>query len=580
MKYRIFGFIAALAVVAIVRPVFAQVQVRTNTSSSVTVTTSSTFESSGEYIKNYGIDSEIRTNGIVGITERIRYEFPVAKHGIMRSIPYIKTNSDGKKYRMTIDTISVKDETGAAYPFTSSDDGSVLTIKIGDPNRTITGEYLYLISYDVRGALTYFPDHDELYWNDTGSRWPVAIVYSRSTVSLPSGVNDAEIRADCFTGTAGSAEKNCKSVTKNHIVSVETTKPLAAYEGLTAVIGFPKNIVTVLNPVEVVPFFSTKEGKIALIFLIIVSIFWYVVLPFVVVWKWWTGGRDPKPAMGEVKAWFSPPKTQAGRELTPAETGSLIDETVDMRDIYGTIIDLARRGYIKIIESAKGKFTLKKVKMWDDTAILPFEKVLLQGIFGSSDSVALADADLSVTIHAVSDLIYISLVSDGFFPKNPKTIRTLYSLLAVFSFVTINPILFLVSLTFGLHMPRKTVFGSGQAAVARSLKNFLVSQDKQLAFQAKNQMMFEKLLPYAVAFGVEEIWAARFKDLAMAKPTWYESSSRSYSSVIFARSIGQGYSRSFAYSASYKSTSGFSSGFSSGGGFSGGGGGGGGGGSW
>jgi hypothetical protein len=68
-------------------------------------------------------------------------------------------------------------------------------------------------------------------------------------------------------------------------------------------------------------------------------------------------------------------------------------------------------------------------------------------------------------------------------------------------------------------MPKKTLFGSEQAAVARSLRNFLTSQDKKLAFQAKNQMMFEKLLPFAVAFGVEGIWAKRFKDLDSKIPS-------------------------------------------------------------
>lgn len=93
-------------------------------------------------------------------------------------------------------------------------------------------------------------------------------------------------------------------------------------------------------------------------------------------------------------------------------------------------------------------------------------------------------------------------------------------------------------------------------------------------------MMFEGLLPYAVAFGVEKIWAARFKDIALKEPSWYTSSTGGpFNSLIFAQSIGQAASVSFASSVSVKSSSGFSSGFS-GGGSSGGGGGGGGGGSW
>ena len=42
-------------------------------------------------------------------------------------------------------------------------------IKIGDPDRTISGEHTYDIRYRVKGALNGFEDHDELYWNAIGA---------------------------------------------------------------------------------------------------------------------------------------------------------------------------------------------------------------------------------------------------------------------------------------------------------------------------------------------------------------------------------------------------------------------------
>ncbi len=286
--------------------------------------------------------------------------------------------------------------------------------------------------------------------------------------------------------------------------------------------------------------------------------------------------------MGEVKAWFSPPKTMKHRPLTPAETGTLVDERADLRDIYASIIDLARRGYVRIIETKKNEFDLEKIKDWEsDPDTLPFERELLNGIFKSKNKVSIKDVNLAPTLEKVKSMLYDSLVADKFFPSNPNTLRGWYIALSVLSFIIFNPILLLVSLIFGQHMPKKTLFGAEQAAVARSLKNFLTSQEKQLAFQAKKQMMFEKLLAFAVAFGVEEIWAARFKSMGIKNPDWYVSSTGSrFNSVLFAHSLGSGMNRSFASSIASHSSSGHSSGFSSGGGFGGGGGGGGGGGSW
>jgi len=88
--------------------------------------------------------------------------------------------------------------------------------------------------------------------------------------------------------------------------------------------------------------------------------------------------------------------------------------------------------------------------------------------------------------------------------------------------------------------------------------------------------MFERLLPFAVAFGVEKLWAERFKDVGLKQPEWYTSSHiGAFHSAAFVSSLDSSLkSVSIAAQTPHSSGSGFS------GGFSGGGGGGGGGGSW
>ncbi len=534
-----------------------------------------------EQISSYSTDVVVHKDGSVGFTEHIVYNFSVARHGIYRYLPYVKTNEEGKRLKLTLENIRVTDGKNTPYEFTTGYTDDDVVLKIGNPDQTITGQHLYVISYDTKGALTYFPSHDELYWNTVGLQWQVPTVLATSTLTLPQEVGEKDIQSSCFVGIVGSTEKSCSASAKGSIVTFIATRPLESYEGMTIVVGFPKGIVAEVNPTEIIPFFDTKEGKLVVVGLLIFAIFWYVILPFIVVWKWWTGGRDPKPIIGQAVAWYSPPKTKKGRELTPAETGTIIDETVNIKDIYGSLIDLARRGYFRIIETSKDNFDLKKASQWPQELLQPFETSLLDVIFKIKERVKLKDVKLYDSLSELNDMIYKSLVSDGFFPINPQSIRTKYVILTVLAVVTFNPVLVIVSWIFGMHMPRKTLYGSEQAAIARALKNFLKSQDKHLAFQAKEKFMFEKLLPYAIAFGVEVLWAKRFKDMNVPEPKWYVSSSRvsHFSSIAFANSLRAGYSMSFASSASYKSSSGYHSGFSSGGG-SGGGGGGGGGGSW
>ena len=49
--------------------------------------------------------------------------------------------------------------------------------------------------------------------------------------------------------------------------------------------------------------------------------------------------------------------------LTPAEVGTLIDNSADMRDITATLVDLAVRGYIYIDEQKEEKL----LGLWQDT---------------------------------------------------------------------------------------------------------------------------------------------------------------------------------------------------------------------
>lgn len=525
-----------------------------------------------EQITSYGVNIAVVTDGTINVEEKIQYLFPSPRHGIFRDIPVIKTNADGKKFQITLSDVSVTDDSGAPYTFTSAMIGDNEEFKIGDADRTITGSHWYVIAYKVSGALTYFPGHDELYWNSVGNQWQVPISAAETTVTLPKAVARADLNAKCDVCTISYTDTS---------VTFKATGQLNPYEGMTIVVGFPKGMVVELNPNEVVPFFTTLAGKITLVLIGIAAFLWYIVAPILIVRNWWKYGRDPKPAMGVVSAWFSPPRTKNLRDLTPAETGSLVDETVDTRDIYATVVDLARRGYMKIIESKDKKLSFEKQKDWKgDSDIQPFESELLTGIFGGKKKVDLEDLNLIETFRKIKGQLYDSLVSDGFFDKNPQATRTLYYVLAFFAFITGNLILLIVAVTFGRNMPRKTQFGAQAAAMGKSLKNFLVSQERHLKFQAQKQMMFEKLLPFAVAFGVEEIWAKRFKDLGLKQPDWYVSPyGGTFNSVVFAQSIGHAASVSFASSIASKSSTGFSSGFG-GGGFSGGGGGGGGGGSW
>ena len=539
---------------------------------------------SAEEIKSFKSVININRDGTIDVVETIAYDFgQLDRHGIYRDIPYLTTNKGGKKFVLDFKNVSVTDEKGTDYQYSKSKIGEKLQLKIGDPDRTITGLHNYVIRYRVSGALTYFSDHDELYWNITGNDWGVPVTSTEVEINLPEEIAQEDLRTACYSGSYGESGESCQIVVNGSQVFFERTKPLSAGEGLTIVVGFPKNIVNVLLPKEYVPFWQTIVGKILIFLIALAAGLWYIFLPFHIIYKWYKEGRDPKGAVGVARAWFEAPKTPKGnRFLTPAEVGTLGDETVDLKDISAMIVDLARRGYIKIEERAKKDFYLIRrspAKRDVGGPLLNFEQLLIDKFFKTDTEVRLKTAKLYDEVQEINKKLYETTVTEGLFPKNPESVRTIYYVIAGIALFTFNWVLAFVAFVFGRRMPRKTVEGVNAFNVSKSLKNFLTSQERQLKFQADKQMMFEKLLPYAVAFGVEKIWAKRFKSMNFREPSWYKGyDSGSFNSVVFASSLNSSIHSLSTAATPTTSSTGHSSGFS--GGFSGGGGGGGGGGSW
>ena len=539
----------------------------------------------GENIILFDQTTIINSDGTIDVTEKITYDFGnEQRHGIFRTIPYTTLNKDGKKYKMTFENFSVVDEFGVPYTFTQSDESGKIALKVGDPDSTITGQHVYEIRYRVSGALTYFSDHDELYWNVTGNEWEVPIANVQSSIQLPSTIDPQDISEICYRGEKGDSNECATAVVGN--TAIFETAELGNNEGMTVVVGFPKGHVAVLEPTLITDFFETFVGRLVLIGMMIAGLFWYIVFPLWIPFKWWREGRDPKHiSTGVVQAWFDPPRLKADRPLgeknnrflSPAEVGTLIDERVDLREIVALLIHLAQRGYIKIHEIKKGDFEL--IKMDNATLkgdLMSFEEKMLTGMFLGKIHVRLKDKKLATLVSSIQNMIYAQTVRDGYFPDNPETIRKKYSVIAGVAAFTFNFFLAISASIFGRIMPRKTLDGVHAANTAKSLKNFLVSQERQLEFQADRKMMFEKLLPYAIAFGVEKIWASRFKDLKLNSEWFQSSSSNVLTAYALTNSLHSSFARSFQSAATpVSSSTGHSSGFS--GGSSGGGGGGGGG---
>ena len=545
------------------------------------------------YIKSYNVELKVEPNSELKVIEHLIVDFGYEnKHGVYRDIPLDFYDPSGKKHKIEIKDILVTDQNLNSYQIKVFKYGNNLRIRIGDPNKFVSGIQNYIIRYKVRYALYNFRNIDELYWNAIGTGWDVPIKNATAKVILPFDVSS--IQFACYTGIFRSIGKDCKIKKEKNEILFTLTKSLSAYEGMTVAVGWRAGLIPIS---EGPPYWKNPW---------IYALFYITLFLSFMIWLWWRKGRDIG-GKGTIQVQYYPPK-----DLTPIEAGTLIDEKVNARDIVAEIIDLARRGYLKIIEieepgflfGKKRDYILEKIKNFEDNfQNNPFDLQTLSGIFEDKKRIKLSELNKKFYrfIPSIKKQVFSSLTSKGFFFKNPLNVKNIYISLGVIVYIltiwgviisqilfSIFPLPFLLSglvtasslFIFGQFMPRKTPKGTEMLEYLKGYEEFISRVEKSVIEKLfppeKIPEIFEITIPFAIAFGEAERWAEAFEGVFTEPPRWYEGRG-SFSTIYLAHSLN-----TFTSQASQVLTTQPRSSFSGsgGGGFSGGGGGGGGGGSW
>jgi hypothetical protein len=576
----------------------------------------------GESIRSYDVKLTVLADGGLRVSETVEYDFGAnERHGIFRDVPtrVPYDQRDDRVYRLH--DVEVASPTGAPSDVERNESGGVTTLRIGDPDRTVSGRQVYDIDYTVDGALNAFDDHDELYWNAIGDRWDVPISEATVVVELPATAT----QATCFAGPTGSSLP-CTGGVELDERSVSFTQPggLQPYSAFTVVVGLPTGAVTATGPLleerwsvqgALTP--TALTGSLAALILVpgLALLGWLAftkgrdrrfagVTPGLVA----TGGarQEPVPIVGAgpVAVQFAPPEG-----LRPGQLGTLIDEQANVVDVTATIVDLAVRGHLRIEEQPReGLFRSRDwllVKVPGGRGdLVEYERLLYSGLFDTGDAVLLSALRkrCAARLAKVQSALYTSVTSEGWFRGRPDKVRGRWQVAGFVLAIAGGWLTFLLGrrlhwapvgialtligvLLFFLarRMPARTAKGSAMLAQARGFREYVrTAEAEQLRFE-EGEDIFSRYLPFAIVFGEAERWVRVFGQLAAAAgttavaPAWY-SGPNGWSSESFADSLGGFTSSASGTIAAATPSSSGGSGFS--GGSSGGGGGGGGGGSW
>ncbi|TCC43950.1 DUF2207 domain-containing protein [Kribbella capetownensis] len=225
---------------------------------------------------------------------------------------------------------------------------------------------------------------------------------------------------------------------------------------------------------------------------------------------------------------FTPPS-----DLRPGEVGTLIDERIDPVDVTATIIDLAVRGHITIIELeheteyARPDWELRRVANAPSEELQRYENVLIRAIFGDADSVLVSELGRQVreNLGQVQDALYDGVVKRGWFNERPDRTRSLWATIGIATTVVgvIATVLLALFSTWGLLGLAVTAIGVGLIVVGRympakapaagrvlgqvaAIRGELLEMDVSELPSDQHAELCSRALPYAVVLGGSERW--------------------------------------------------------------------------
>ena len=579
------------------------------------------------YIGNYDIVLNVGFDNSYKINEKIDTFFTNSSHGIFRTIPmvnYVKQAS-GKNYKTKakISDVYVSEQYSASY------ENNNYKIKIGSPDKLITGKHSYNISYKY---LLQSPEN-ELYFNIIGNDWNTQINKVHFKINMPKDFPYDNVGFSVGEyGIIGYSNGLTYTINKNtNTIEGYTTKQLNPNEAITVRIELPKGYFN-----KKIDLTKPTCAFLITIFLVISFVYWFIF------------GKDEKtiPVVN-----FYPPEN-----MNSARVGLIYSESANTKQIVSLIIYLADKGYINIKDD-EIDIELEKIKDYDGKDMEV--QSLMDALFKTSTKITISELEVSKSFYIDCQKIidYLDKKKKEIYEKdsiskstkipvilsNIGLIVILFLILTDFNFNTDNsrtlialsifpivnifiltrnlkkespfekklffilfsslhggiPLLFMIGLSLEaifdnlslsiysiisviigficlIHLPKKNKTTLKNLGHILGFRKFLETAEanriKKLV--EDNPQYCFNMLPYAYVLGVSDKWIEKFENILKGAPDWYQGTLCNRTFHNFANSLEEASMPSVSNGGITHSSS------SGGGGSSGGGSGGGGGGSW
>jgi len=402
----------------------------------------------------------------------------------------------------------------------------------------------FTIRYLVHGGLRYYDEGDQLWWQAVYADRPGEVESSVVTVSVP---------APAVIENMDTYFTKADMVLLNEQTAQFTAKePIPPGRPFEVRVQFTHGVVAGSAPAWQAQ--ADTEAKLSRwrsvfnVFVLLFALMLMFLAPAALYLLWYAKGRDPRP---EIAPSYLP---EPPSDLPPGIVGTLIDERADTKEVIATIVDLARRGYLRMEEIGKDDisgysardFLYTQLKEPDDN-LRAYEGYLLEKLFDGERNRKLSDLKNKFYRYnaRVQEMLYKEVADEGYFVSNPARTRQRWFIMGIVALILsiifscfassmlssvtdlglllgFGPIIFSIGLiAISFIMPKKTQKGANEAAKWKAFRNYLKNLNEYTDLE-KATDLFERYLPYAIAFGLEKRFLRLWEPVQnVPVPTWY-----------------------------------------------------------
>jgi len=478
-------------------------------------------------IELYHVEIDIAEDGTIQVTETLDVNYRKKMRGIYRDIE-TKGKFLNHVQHLELSNIEVDN-----YKFKVERKSNKYRIRIGDANKYIKGKHQYVIHYTAKNGILNFETHEEFYWNVISPEWKQKIINASFNITLPKSIQLSDSDLNLFAGFDKEDSSYGKIAQQGNTIIGSSLVELGKGKGMSTSFRVPKGYFfesAFSSPQEKTetPFAQKpKDFSYPIPLMILASL----ILGFL---KW---GRNKTEY--QAQEIYYPPN-----DMTPAEVGTFYDNTVNNRDVISLIPYWGHQGKIKIIaldEQTNSDIALQKIEELEANSP-EYQKYFFDELFSDADTVFIEDLKhqfykqyakvKSMIKKEALDPPYYDQGAIQLFHSWPILIFSLIALILgalsmakyklVFTGISFC-VLGLVAFVIRFLPPRKSAEGIALKHQLRSFKESIENSDVQAldSILQKDQKYFEKVFPYAVAYGIDKGFTNKFDALSVSAPDWY-----------------------------------------------------------